>query len=96
MVAAKTIPILGAVLLPWLYFSGFEASAWQGTPGKRLLKLRVLDVNGVPLRFPRTSLRYLCRFLSALPLGAGYLMALFNPSRQALHDILASTRVVLR
>jgi uncharacterized RDD family membrane protein YckC len=96
VLAAKAIPLVGALMVTWLYFSGFEASRWQATPGKRLMKLRVVDVNGVALRMPRSTLRYFCRFVSALPLGAGYLMVLFNPPRQALHDLLASTRVVSR
>lgn len=96
LLAAQVLPMLGALLVPWLYFSAFEASPWQATPGKRLLMLRVVDVNGVPLRWPRATLRYFCRFISALPLGAGYAMVLFNLHRQALHDMLASTRVVMR
>lgn len=94
--ASQALPLLGALLVPWLYFSAFEASSWQATPGKRLMKLRVVDVNGVRLRWPRATLRYFCRFLSALPLGAGYALVFFNPHRQALHDMLASTRVVAR
>ena len=30
----------------WLYFSLFEFSSWQATPGKRLLKLKTLDQLG--------------------------------------------------
>ena len=93
-VAMMVLPVMGGVISSWLYFAGFESSGWQATPGKRLMKLRVVDVNGVPLRFGRASLRYVCRFLSALPLGLGYLLAAFNLHRQALHDMLASTRVV--
>ena len=37
VLAAKVLPLLGALLVPWLYFSWFEASGWQGTPGKRLM-----------------------------------------------------------
>lgn len=96
LLAGQVLPLIGPLLVPWLYFSIFEASAWQATPGKRLLGLRVVDVNGVPLRWARATLRYFCRFVSALPLGAGYAMVLFTLNRQALHDMLASTRVVMR
>jgi len=94
--AIAALPILGGLLAGWAYFTGFETSAWQGTPGKRLLQIKVVDVNGVPLRTGRSSLRFLCRFLSALPLGAGFLLALFTAHHQTLHDMLASTRVVMR
>lgn len=93
---AAVLPLIGAIALSWLYFVSFEVSPWSATPGKRLLRLRVVDVNGVALRVPRASLRFASRFLSALPLGAGYFMALFTAHRQTLHDLLASTRVVAR
>ncbi len=96
LLAAEILPLFGAIALSWLYFVAFEVGPWCATPGKRLLKLRVVDVNGVALRVPRATLRFACRFLSALPMGAGYLMALFTAHRQALHDLLASTRVVSR
>jgi uncharacterized RDD family membrane protein YckC len=96
ILASKLLPIVGALLVTWLYFALCESSSMQGTVGKRLLKLKVLDVNGVRLQFGRATLRFFCRFLSALPLGAGYLYAFFNPARQTLHDLLASTRVVAR
>lgn len=94
--AMSVLPAIGSLLAGWAYFAGFETSPWQATPGKRLLGIRVVDVNGVPLRAGRASLRYLCRFLSALPLGGGYIMAAFTQHRQALHDLLAGTRVVMR
>jgi len=92
----QVVPIVGSILLCWLYFALCESSGLQATLGKRLLKLRVLDANGMQLTFWRASLRFFCRFLSALPLAMGYVFALFNPARQTLHDVLASTRVVAR
>lgn len=96
LLVMNILPLVGGVLASGLYFVAFETGGWNATPGKRLMKLRVVDVNGVPLRMGRATLRYACRFLSALPLGAGYLLVLFTPHRQALHDMLASTRVVAR
>lgn len=93
---APFVPALGPILLCWLYFAWCESSGMQATLGKRLLGLKVTDVNGVRLQFGRATLRFFCRFLSALPLFLGYFFALLNPARQALHDLLASTRVVAR
>lgn len=80
-------------VMVWSYFALFESSAWQATPGKRLIGLRVVDLQGHRITFLRASGRCLARGLSAI-LGIGYLMALFTRRKQTLHDILASCLVV--
>ncbi len=78
----------------WLYHAAFESSAWQATPGKRLLGLRVLDEEGRPLAFGRASARYVARWASGLLFNLGYVMAAFTARKQALHDLIAGTIVV--
>jgi uncharacterized RDD family membrane protein YckC len=78
----------------WVYFSGFEASAWQATPGKRILRLYVTDLGGHRLTFVRAAMRNVARMISALLL-VGYILAGFTEKKQALHDLLAGC-VVLR
>ena len=90
----SVIPIFGTMVACWLYSALFESSTWQATPGKLLMKLRVTDVNGVRLTFGRASARFFGHFVSMLPLGAGFLMVFFTQNKQALHDLLASTRVL--
>jgi uncharacterized RDD family membrane protein YckC len=80
----------------WAYYGLFEASKWQATPGKRLLRLYVTDLNGHPLTFWRASLRYFGRKISELTLFFGYLLAGFTEKKQALHDILAGCLVLRR
>jgi uncharacterized RDD family membrane protein YckC len=69
---------------------------WCGTsPGKFLVELRIVDHRtGGPPSFWRLVLRYVGYFLSILPLGLGFLVAVFNRDRRTLHDFLAGTRVV--
>lgn len=85
--------VLG-VVLPWLYFALFEASSWQATPGKRLLGMRVTDLDGDRISFWRATGRYWGKLLSTLILLIGYLMQPFTARKQALHDKLAATLVV--
>lgn len=82
------------MLVSWLYFTLCEASGWQATPGKRLLGLRVTDLDGRRIGFGRANGRYWAKILSALILLIGYLMAGFTARKQALHDMLAGTLVV--
>jgi uncharacterized RDD family membrane protein YckC len=79
-----------------LYYSLFEASSWQATPGKRILRLYVADLNGKRLTFARAGARNLARLISNLTFLVGYLVAGFTEKKQALHDILANCLVLRR
>jgi uncharacterized RDD family membrane protein YckC len=78
-----------------LAYQGFFLSgAWQATPGKRLCGLYVIRSDGTRLTAAIAALRYLCYFLSFLPLGAGFVMMFWTKEHKALHDIICGTRVV--
>jgi uncharacterized RDD family membrane protein YckC len=79
-----------------LYFIGFEASAWQATPGKRWLGLKVVDLRGAPIGWGRASARFLAGTLSWLTLNLGHALAGWRADGRALHDLIAGTRVVTR
>lgn len=78
----------------WLFYAGFEASAYRATPGKRLLGLAVTDLQGRRLTFARATGRHFGKILSGLIFYIGYLMAGFTKRKQALHDMLAGCLVV--
>ena len=67
----------------------------QGTPGKLVLGLRIVDADtgGVPT-IGRLTLRYVGYLVSALPLGLGYLWAIWDKRRQGWHDKMGRTLVV--
>jgi uncharacterized RDD family membrane protein YckC len=83
-------------LVSWLYYAFFESSVWQATPGKRLLKLYVVDLNGRRLTFVRATLRNFAKIISGLTFLVGYLLAGFTEKKQALHDIIAGCLVLRR
>jgi uncharacterized RDD family membrane protein YckC len=80
----------------WLYYTIFEASAWQATPGKRVLRLYVADLNGQRLTLARSAARNGGKLISSLTFLVGYLVAGFTEKKQALHDILAGCLVLRR
>lgn len=82
--------------LGWLYWAGLESSGWQGTVGKRAAGLMVTDMSGQRITFGRASGRYFGKILSAMLFYVGFLMAAFTAKKQALHDMLSGTLVVLR
>ncbi len=81
-------------LVSWLYFATFESSPWQATPGKKVLGLRVTDLEGKRLSFIRASGRYFGKLISWLLLGLGFVLAGFTEKKQALHDMLARCLVL--
>ena len=87
--------LLCYAMLAALYHVGFERSRWQGSPGKRVLGLRVVDAHDDrPVATGRLALRHLAGGLSWLTLNLGHALALLPPRRRALHDWLTGTRVV--
>lgn len=80
----------------WLYCAILEAGPWQGTVGKKVLGLIVVDDRGNPISFGRATGRYFGKIVSALILMIGFFMAGFTVRKQALHDIMAGTLVVKR
>lgn len=82
------------LLLMWPYWAIFESSSWQATPGKRLMGLSVVDIQGQRIGFLRATGRFFAKLLSNMTLLIGYLLAAWTSRKQALHDLVVSTCVV--
>lgn len=87
------VQIVG-VLLPFLYFAAFEGGRHRATPGKRALGLKVTDRDGNRMGWGRALARQFLKLCDVVTTGFGYALAFMTGSGQALHDILAGTRVV--
>lgn len=83
-----------SLIVGWLYYGYAESSAHQATPGKRLVGLKVCDLEGQRCSFTRASGRYFGMILSSLTLLLGYVMCIFTARRQCLHDKAARCLVV--
>lgn len=87
-----TLLLICAPLVVALYHVAFWR--WRGqTPGKWLLGVRVVPLDGGRLGVGRGVLRIVGYLLSALPCYLGYLWIL-GPQRRGFHDRLARTEVV--
>ena len=76
------------------YFAGLESSSRQATLGKMALNLKVVDTRGQRISFANALGRYFAKILSVITLLIGFMMAGWDPKKQALHDKLADTLVV--
>ncbi len=84
--------IVGVIVLIF-YYAGMESSRWQATPGKRLLGVSVTDMNGNRLSFGRALVRLFLKIISGSLFGMAYLVCLFTPHKQTLHDVVIGTLV---
>lgn len=78
------------------YFVIFEL-AWNGqTPGKRLMKLRVVRDGGAPVTFASVLIRNLMRIVDLLPTAyaIGIITILLSKKNQRLGDMAAGTLVI--
>ena len=77
------------------YYVYLPTTSRQGTLGKSIMKIKIVDYNGNKIQLGRSLGRYLVQtMLSQLILGFGYWMAFFNEKHQTLHDMIAKTYVV--
>ncbi len=81
------------VVIAGAYFALCESSISQATLGKRLLGIKVVDVDGMRIGIARALGRFFAAGVSWLSLNIGHAMAGWPPERRALHDYLAGTRV---
>jgi len=64
------------------------------TPGKSMMKIKVIKTNGSPISDSDAILRYIGYYISGLVLGLGYLWAIWDENKQGWHDKIANTYVV--
>ncbi len=80
----------------WLYYTLMPCSKYQGTLGKMALGIRITDLDGNRIGYLRSCGRLLAEFVSAIVMGIGFIMAGLTSKKQALHDMMAKTLVVVR
>ena len=83
------------VVFSYPYFLIAQSSSWRCTIGKRVLGLKVSDLNGGGISFGRAHIRYLSKVVCFLVWFASIGTIGTTIRKQALHDLIAGT-VVLR
>ncbi len=84
---AEQLVLFGITIFFWLRFAG--------TPGKRLLKLRVVDATtGKNLTMLQSVVRYFGYLIASFPMGLGFIWVLLDEKNQGWHDKLANSVVI--
>ena len=83
---------LHIVILLMVYFVWCWLNGGQTLPMKTW-KLRLVNIDGRPIRPLQAVLRYLAAWPSIMLFGVGIAWALLDKDRQFLHDRIAGTRI---
>ena len=75
------------------YEVSFVASKWAGTPGKRILHLKVTK-NGSNLTYTQSLIRTFCKMLSSLTFFVGFIVIALDLKKRALHDFIMRSNVI--
>ncbi|SEA98130.1 Uncharacterized membrane protein YckC, RDD family [Thiothrix caldifontis] len=87
------IMVLVYVAMTYGFFGWFWTHGGQ-TLGMRAWKLRVVTPDGQAINWQQARSRCLWALLSWATLGAGFLIALFDPEHLTWHDRFSHTRLV--
>lgn len=83
------------LLIQAAYYTYMEGSAAGATLGKRAMGIRVIDSRvGGAIGYGRAFIRWIGRFVSALPCLLGYFWMLWDNNKQTWHDKFANAIVV--
>ena len=93
IIAMALLMFLISIAVQALY-NGIMIGKYGATVGKMACGLKVVMPDGSPLSMPRAFGRYFAELLNAFTLLIGYIIAAFDSEKRALHDHIASTRVI--
>ncbi|MFH1620409.1 MAG: adenylate/guanylate cyclase domain-containing protein [bacterium] len=83
-------------VLLWILYGGIFLKYFGATPGKMILKLRVICPGGMPLAWKQAFLRSAFSVISAMAALLGYLWAVWEQEGRTWHDLIAGTKVILQ
>ena len=76
-----------------VYYTYFHGATGQ-TPGKMVCKLRVVNIKGEPIGYPRAFLRWIGYIISSFVLCLGFLWVVWDKNKQGWHDKIARSYVI--
>ena len=76
------------------YFTGKCVQTTGQTPGKLLMRIKVVNADGSELNFQKLFLRYLGYILSGVVASLGFIWIGIDQKRRGWHDLIAKTYVI--
>jgi uncharacterized RDD family membrane protein YckC len=75
-------------------YTTFFLGRYQATPGKMIMKIKVIRSDGSRISYWRALGRHFAEFISQIFLYLGYIVAAFDEERRTWHDRIVDSRVV--
>ena len=94
MAEARTGLRLLVLIILTFYNAAFEATRLQGSIGKVICKLKVVNGSGERISFGIALGRNFGKILSSMVCGLGFLSVFWDKNKQSWHDHLAKTFVI--
>ena len=95
-ILAQFVPLFGILYIP-LFIYGFYKVMKGQTPGKRLLRMKVVNEAGEEISFWRGMLREIIgKPASAIIFYLGFIWVAFDSRKQGWHDKISGTYVIRR
>jgi len=93
---ALAIGVTANFVLTWGWHVYFETQHAGRSPGKRALRLRVVDARGLPVSLHQALVRNIMRAIDFAPAFYGFaaIATLVDPRRRRLGDLVADTLVI--
>lgn len=93
---AMAIYVSANFILTWGWHVYFETQHGGRSPGKRALRLRVVDARGLPISLHQSLVRNVVRAIDFAPAFYGFaaVSTLVDPHRRRLGDLVADTLVI--
>lgn len=85
--------LLGIVVAA-AYYTYFWSQNNGQSPGKSIMKIRIVRLDGQPISPVTAFLRWIGYSVNTLALFIGWLLPLFDERKQGLHDKIAQTIVI--
>lgn len=81
----------------WVVYSLLmDASKYQGTHGKVIQGLKVVNAKGERISFSESVIRNLSKIISYLPLFLGFIWPAIDNRKRTWHDMISGTKVDFR
>ena len=76
-----------------VYYTYFHGNTGQ-TPGKMMCKIKVVNLKGERLGYPRSFLRWVGYIISSFVFCLGFLWVVWDKNKQGWHDKIAGSYVI--
>ena len=83
-------------ILSYFTYAAFFVGQYGATPGKLIMGLQVVDVDGCKVGYIKALGRCLSEIISVIPFALGYIIAAFDTEKRTLHDRICGTRVIVK